>query len=137
MADYDDSSLKAAFAAFFIESKADSPQQKAYEAAKRLYPREKDQGEVNRICWLWPTDQTVILEIQRLQKEAPKAEGLPSKEDIIRTMWKLAESDMTPHKDRVAMARLIADMCGHIKNPGDDAEGKRMPSAPVYKIVDA
>jgi hypothetical protein len=132
-----ESELKAAFAAFLLDSDKPDPQQRAWDAAMRLYPREKDTGERCRIVFAWPDDPEVILHMRRLQSEKPKEDGIPSKTEVIKELWSLAKHERTLPKDRVACARLVGEMLGLILKAPEDPEGSgRMPKEPVYKIVD-
>jgi len=135
MAENEDPKLKAAFAAFYVDSTEETPQRKAWDAANRLLPREKDTGERCRIAFAWPDDPDVILEIQRLQKVAPKADGTPSKQEVIKEMWLLAKNERTLPKDRAMLGRLVAEMMGYIAK-GEDTEAKVMPREPTYRIVE-
>lgn len=122
---------KAAFAAFLLE--APTP----LAAALKLFPSEKDRGLACRIAFEWPNDPEVILETERLKVEGTDAQkGLPTKEDIIRKLLDNANSQYASVKDKNAALRIIAEIQGHIsKNPEDDSASKRMPTAPVYKLV--
>lgn len=135
--DNEEINLKVAFAAFFVEltQNGKAPMAAAFEAALRLYPAEKDRGTACQVSFSWPNDSTVILEIARLEEEGI-TKKLPKKQDAIELAWKLASSDNVAPKDRVAMLRLMADMSGFIaKIAESDIESKRMPTAPVYKMV--
>lgn len=122
--------LKAAFAAFLLDTPTD-----AFGAALKLFPAEKDRGEACRITFAWPQDPFVILEMERLKTEGFKSAKIPTKEQVIEQLWELVQDKKVTAKDRGMNARLVAEMLGFIKKADDDAESKRMPAAPVYKIV--
>lgn len=126
----EDPKLKAAFAAFLIDSATN------FEAAFKLYPTEKNRGEALRIAFAWPNDPAVILEIQRLKKDGVNNKDIPTKEQMIAEMWKLTKNEKVAPKDRATMARLVAEMLSFIPKVTDGNEtSKRMPTAPVYKVV--
>lgn len=125
-----DEELKAAFAAFLIESAT------PFEAALKLYPAEKDRGEALRITFAWPVDPAVIIEVERLKKDGAKNDAIPSKESVIEEMWLLAKNERVQPKDRATLARLVAEMLNYIPKVSDGSEtSKRMPTSPVYKVV--
>lgn len=126
-----ESELKAAFAAFLIDTPNDP-----FGAALKLFPSEQERGEACRITFAWPNDPEVIIEMERLKKSGHSNKNIPTKEKVIEQLWQLAQSDRTPPKDRVAMARLVAEMLAYIPRPSDGtSEAPRMPTAPVYRIV--
>lgn len=124
----DEHQLKAAFAAFLLESAT------PFEAALKLYPSDKDRGEACRIAFAWVNDPEVIVEKKRLEADRPN-DKIPSKEAVIEQLWELVKNEKTTPKDRGMNARLIAEMLGYIKKSEDDENAGRMPSAPVYKVV--
>jgi len=128
--DKNDPRLKAAYAAFLLDSATN------YEAAFKLYPAEKDRGEALRIAFAWPNDPVVILEIERLRKDGTNNKDIPTKEEMIAEMWRLTQNEKVAPKDRATMARLVAEMLSFIPKVTDGSEtSKRMPTAPIYKIV--
>lgn len=128
-----ESELKAAFAAFLLDNPA-----QPLGAALKLYPSEKDRGEACRIAFSWPNDPEVIIELERLKTVVVPNKDIPTKEQFIAEMWKLAKSENVSPKDRAAAGRLVGDVMGFVKTPSaDEGLGKRMPMQPVYKIVQA
>lgn len=124
-----DTELKAAFAAFLLETPNEP-----LSAALKLYPAEKDRGAACRIAFAWPNDPDVIAEQLRLRADGYTGKKLPTKEEIIDEMWELARSKEVSPRDRANAARLIAEMQSFIKQD-QDTDSKRMPTAPVYKLV--
>lgn len=122
---------KAAFAAFLFSN----PRQ-PLEAALKLFPADKDRGQACYISLNWPSDPEVLAEIQNL-KDNGVDPNAPTKTEIVKEMWDLARDDRYSGKDRVAAARLIAELNSLIKKDTDDSIPKSMPRAPVYKIVRA
>lgn len=125
----DETQLKAAFAAFLLESAT------AFEAALKLFPSESQRGEACRVAFAWPNDPAVIVEIERLKADGYKNKNIPTKEQVIEQLWKLVQDEKTSAKDRGTNARIIAEMLNYIDKGSLDADSKRMPSAPVYKVV--
>lgn len=125
-----ESELKAAFAAFLLET-PDQP----LEAALKLFPAEKDRGEACRVAFAWINDPEVIIEIERLKKDGCVNKRIPTKEEVIEQLWELVKDARTSAKDRGLNARLIADMLNYIDKTGGVEESRRMPSAPIYKMV--
>lgn len=126
----DEQQLKAAFAAFLLDNPSEP-----FAAALKLFPAEKDRGEACRVTFAWPKDPEVILEMERLKKDGVTNKNIPTKEEVIEQLWTLVKSEKVSAKDRGTNARLVAEMLGFIKKPDDDADSKRMPMAPVYKVV--
>lgn len=130
--------LKAQFAAFF--SKTDpalSPHERGFQAARQLFPAEKDRGAMLMAAFHWPADPVVIAALAQMEDERPTAKGVPTKDEVIAEMWKQVLNDRTPAKDKAATARLVAEMLKYIPKQGEDENDvKRMPSAPVYKVVE-
>ena len=121
--------LKAAYAAFLLE--AETP----FAAALLLFPAEAQRGEACRIAFAWPNDPIVILEIERLKANGVRNKKIPTKEQVIEQLWELVQDHKTSAKDRGTNARIIAEMLNFIDKGSNDAESKRMPTAPVYKVV--
>lgn len=125
-------SLKAAFAAFLLET-PDKP----FEAALKLFPSDRERGKACQITFSWPQDPFVIAEMQRL-KETTEYENpeLPSKKRLIAMAMEVYSNKFTPPKEKNAAIKLIADLQGFIvKAESLDINNRRMPTAPVYKIV--
>lgn len=132
----DESELKAAFAAFLIAEPAQD-HTGAFAAALKLFPAEKDRGEACRVAFAWPTDPEVIIELQRLRNEGVNNAKVPTKEQVIETLWDLARNEKVAPKDRAVSARIVAEMMNFIPKAGDGEDTKRrMPTAPVYQIVE-
>ena len=124
---------KAAFAAFLLEN-PDRP----FDAALRLYPSDRDRGEACRITFAWPTDPDVIGEMERI-KNSPTYynPNIPSKNDLIKSALETVNNARTLPKDRIAALRLIAELQAMIVKPegANDPNNRRMPTAPVYRVV--
>lgn len=129
--------LKAQFAAFF--SKTDpalSPHERGFQAARQLFPAEKDRGAMLMAAFHWPADPAVIGALAQMEDERPTAKGVPTKEEVIAEMWAQVLNERTPPKDKAATARLVAEMLKYIPKQGDeDNSNQQMPREPVYKIV--
>lgn len=126
----DENELKAAFAAFLLED----PTQ-PFAAALKLFPSESQRGEACRVTFAWPNDPFVIVEMERLKAITPANKNIPSKEAVIEELWNLVKgADKFPAKDRATAAFMIAKMLKYV-DTADDGDSKRMPSAPIYKIV--
>jgi len=128
----EDTHLKAAFAAFLLETPNEP-----FAAALKLFPSERERGRACQITFSWPNDPEVIAEMQRI-KETTEYENpeLPSKKKLIAMAMSIYDHPMTPAKEKNAAIKLIADLQGFIvKAESLDINTRRMPTAPVYKIV--
>lgn len=123
-----ESEQKAAFAAFLLLNPKEP-----LAAATMLFPSEQDTGKACYISMNWPSDPEVIAHMADKARESLSG---PSKDDVVREMWDLAKDVRYNGKDRVAAARIVAEIKGFITKDGsDDGAKKVMPSAPVYRIV--
>jgi len=122
----DELKLKAAFAAFLLETGD------RFAAAFKLYGAEKDRGEALRIAFAWEKDPAVIIEMERLKQNQPN-KNIPTKEQVIEQLWNMAQNEKVYAKDRSTAAFMVAKMLKYVDS--DDTESKRMPTQPVYQIV--
>lgn len=124
--------LKGRFAAFLLEAP-----NKELDAALKIYPSEKDRGKACQIAFSWPKDPFVIAEMQRLRETTEYEDPeLPSKKRLIAMAMEVYSNQFTPPKEKNAAIKLIADLQGFIvKAESLDINNRRMPTAPVYKIV--
>lgn len=126
-----ESEMKAAFAAFLLET-PDQP----FAAALKLFPSDRDRGEACRITFAWPNDPEVMEEIARLQESGYGQKKPPTKAELIQMALDVYNHAFTSPKEKNAAIKLIADLQGMIvKAETLDINSRRMPSAPVYKIV--
>lgn len=125
-------SLKAAFAAFLLET-PDKP----FEAALKLFPSDRERGKACQITFSWPQDPFVIAEMQRLRETTEYEDPeLPSKKRLIAMAMEVYSNQFTPPKEKNAAIKLIADLQGFIvKAESLDINNRRMPTAPSYTIV--
>ena len=131
----DEYPLKAAFAAFLLET-PDKP----FEAALKLFPSDRERGKACQITFSWPNDPEVIAEMRRLREsEEYENPELPSKKKLIAMLMAVHDDiKLSPQekKERISAIKLMADLQGHIvKAESLDINTRRMPTAPVYKIV--
>lgn len=130
----DETELKAAYAAFLLEQPDTASGR--FAAALKLYPAEQDTGRACQISFSWPSDPVVILEIERLRKDGvgkPNSK-VPTKEQVIELLWQMAANEKVPPKDRATSSFMIARMMKYVDD-GESVDSKRMPTAPVYKVV--
>ena len=130
-----DELLKARFAAFLLETP-----NRHLEAAFKIYPSEQDRGKACQIAFSWPNDPFVIAEMNRVREsEEYEDPELPSKKTLIKMLLAIKnDATISPQekKEQISALKLIADLQGHIvKAESLDINNRRMPTAPVYKIV--
>lgn len=126
----DEKELKAAFAAFLLETPNEP-----FVAALKLYPADKDRGEACRITFAWAKDPEVLAEIERIKSTGYRNKDVPTKEALIAEMWKIAQDKNVMPRDRNNAARLVAEVMAFIAKGSNEEDSKRMPTQPVYKVV--
>lgn len=126
-----DDELKAAFAAFLLETPKEP-----FVAALKLYPSEKDRGKACKITFEWPSDPFVLEEMERLKADPTYGqEDILTKKDLIRMALEVYNNPYTSAKEKNGAIRLIGELQSLLgKDAGIDT-AKRMPLMPVYKIV--
>lgn len=65
----------------------------------------------------WPKDPFVVSEMQRLQSKEGELAFLPSKADLARKIWELANKPMDA-ADSAKLLKLYGEVMGHIEKPG-------------------
>ena len=127
----DENEQKAAFAAFLLED----PSQ-PFVAALKLFPSDRERGKACQITFAWPNDPIVIEEMERI-KSSPDYSNpdIPSKLDLIKSAKQLADNVNVAPKERIAALRLIAELQAFIVKAEASNDNRRMPSMPVYKMV--
>lgn len=133
MTDPTDDTLKAAFAAFLLES-PDKP----FEAALKLFPMEKDRGKACQVTFTWPQDPYVIAEMERLKSDGWSAYKPPTKFELIQKAMAIADNEKISPKERNAALKLAAELQGMIVKAStlDLDDNRKMPQHPLYKVVE-
>lgn len=104
-----DPTLKAAYAALLIEHPM------PFEAAIQLYPN--DTGKALFVAQNWQFDPEVLAEIDRLRASGV-TKPLADKEEFADMVYQIALNDRARLIDRLAAARLYAEVRGFIEKPG-------------------
>lgn len=92
-----------------------------------------DPNTIIRMAMNWPNDEFVISEMQRLLDENGPEHYLPSKFDLARLVWGVADNAKIDTEDRLKAAKQYADLMGFIeKTPSVQVQINRVMQVKDY-----
>lgn len=77
----------------------------------------EDTGKALYVANNWLSDDFVEAEKRRLLADKGARSFLPSKEDLARAVWRMANDDRTPVEEKRKFFDLFADIMGHKERP--------------------
>lgn len=89
-----------------------------YKAGLTVFP--SDTGRAMRAAWEWPNDPDILAYKQELIIEnevAGHIAGMPTKHELAREIYLLAQSSGEPLEERLAAYELSAKIMGYIERP--------------------
>jgi hypothetical protein len=94
-------------------------------------------GSIPHALWVsnnWRND-AVVIEYKKLELAEIDKENQISKSDLTKRVLAIIDSNEAEHRDKVAAARLIAEMNGYIEKPAAPIVNNQVNTAPTYRVV--